>query len=83
MSRPKNKDEYRQEMAEAFAHVLEEKGLEWRKEWTGTGVRVCQIFLLKFRKHLRFQYGYLTLVLHFFSLYLLFWIVGYWLTIRL
>lgn len=37
MSRPKNKDEYRQEMAEAFAHVLEEKGLEWRKEWTGTG----------------------------------------------
>lgn len=37
MSRPKNKDEYRQEMAEAFAHVLEEKGLEWRKEWMGTG----------------------------------------------
>ncbi len=37
MSRPKNKDEYRQEMAEAFAHVLEEKGLEWRKEWIGTG----------------------------------------------
>ena len=37
MSRPKNKEEYRQEMAEAFANVLEEKGLEWRKEWTGTG----------------------------------------------
>lgn len=37
MSRPKNKEEYRQEMAEAFAHVLEEKGLEWRKEWTGVG----------------------------------------------
>ena len=37
MSRPKNKDEYRQEMAEAFAQVLEEKGLEWRKEWTGSG----------------------------------------------
>lgn len=37
MSRPKNKDEYRQEMAEAFARVLGEKGLEWRKEWTGTG----------------------------------------------
>ena len=32
MSRPKNKEEYRQEMAEAFANVLEEKGLEWRKE---------------------------------------------------
>ena len=28
MSRPKNKEEYRQEMAEAFANVLEEKGLE-------------------------------------------------------
>ena len=37
MSRPKNKEEYRQEMAEAFANVLEEKGLEWRKEWAGTG----------------------------------------------
>jgi len=37
MSRPKNKEEYRQEMAEAFAGVLEEKGLEWRKEWIGTG----------------------------------------------
>ena len=38
MSRPKNKEEYRQEMAEAFANVLEEKGLEWRKEWTGTSM---------------------------------------------
>ncbi len=37
MSRPKNKEEYRQEMAEAFANVLEEKGLEWRKEWAGSG----------------------------------------------
>ena len=37
MSRPKNKDEYRREMAEAFAHVLEEKGLQWRKKWKGIG----------------------------------------------
>ena len=37
MSRPKNKEEYRAELAEAFAHVLEEKGLEWRKEWNGFG----------------------------------------------
>ena len=37
MSRPKNKEEYRAELAEAFAHVLEEKGLEWKKEWTGQG----------------------------------------------
>lgn len=37
MARPKNKDEYRAEMADAFAHVLEERGLEWRKEWTGSG----------------------------------------------
>ena len=37
MSKPMNKDEYRREMAEAFANVLEEKGLEWRKEWMGTG----------------------------------------------
>ena len=39
MSRPKNKEEYRQEMAKAFANVLEEKGLQWRKEWHGTGGR--------------------------------------------
>ncbi len=37
MARPKNKDEYRAELADAFAHVLEERGLEWRKEWTGSG----------------------------------------------
>ena len=37
MSRPKNKEEYRAEMAEAFANVLEEHGLEWKKEWTGSG----------------------------------------------
>ena len=37
MSRPKNKEEYRQEMANAFAGVLEEKGLLWRKEWAGVG----------------------------------------------
>ena len=37
MSRPKNKEEYRQVLADAFAHVLEEKGLEWKKEWTAYG----------------------------------------------
>lgn len=37
MSRPKNREEYRAELAETFAHVLEEKGLEWRKEWKGYG----------------------------------------------
>ena len=37
MERPKNKEEYRAEMAEAFTKVLEEKGLFWRKEWTGKG----------------------------------------------
>ena len=37
MARPKNKDEYRAELADAFAHVLEERGLEWKKEWTGSG----------------------------------------------
>ena len=37
MTRPKNKDEYRAELAETFTHILEEKGLEWRKEWTGQG----------------------------------------------
>ena len=36
-SRPKNKNEYREELAEAFAHVLEEKGLNWKKEWRGAG----------------------------------------------
>ncbi|MBQ9030680.1 MAG: DUF1738 domain-containing protein [Parasporobacterium sp.] len=35
MSRPQNKDAFRKEMAEAFAHILEEKGLQWKKEWSG------------------------------------------------
>lgn len=33
MSRPQSRDEYRRQMAEAFVNVLEEKGLEWRKDW--------------------------------------------------
>lgn len=37
MEGPKNKDEYRAQLAQAFAHVLEEKGLEWHKEWAGSG----------------------------------------------
>lgn len=37
MARPMNKDEYRAQLAEAFAHVLEEHGLEWKKEWNGRG----------------------------------------------
>ena len=37
MSKPKNKEEYRQQLADMFAHVLEEKGLEWRQEWTQSG----------------------------------------------
>lgn len=31
------KDEFRTQMAETFANILEEKGLSWRKEWTGIG----------------------------------------------
>ena len=58
MDRPKNKNEFRAEMAEIFANVLEEKGLSWRKEWTGKGsgtphngvtkanYRGCNAFLL-------------------------------------
>ena len=26
-----------EELAESFAHVLEEKGLDWKKEWRGSG----------------------------------------------
>ena len=37
MSRPMNKEEYRAQLANAFAGILEEKGLEWRKEWHGVG----------------------------------------------
>jgi len=36
-TRPKNKNEYREELAECFANVLEEKGLNWKKEWRGAG----------------------------------------------
>ena len=38
MPRPKNKDEYRAERAETFAHILEEQGLNWKKEWHGQGI---------------------------------------------
>ncbi len=37
MPKPKNKEEYRAELANNFAHVLEEHGLSWRKNWRGTG----------------------------------------------
>ncbi len=36
-TRPKNKNEYREALAESFAHVLEEQGLNWKKEWKGAG----------------------------------------------
>lgn len=37
MGRPQSKEEYRKELADAFIHVLEEKGLDWKKEWRGCG----------------------------------------------
>ncbi len=37
MSRPQSKEEYRKELAEAFTRVLEDKGLDWKKEWHGRG----------------------------------------------
>lgn len=37
MPKPMNKEEFRAQLAEEFTHVLEEKGLEWRKEWQGVG----------------------------------------------
>ncbi len=37
MSRPKNREEFRREMAQAFADVLEEDGLHWKKEWHSFG----------------------------------------------
>lgn len=37
MGRPKSKEEYRAELAETFANILEEKGLSWCKEWNVKG----------------------------------------------
>jgi len=37
MGRPQNKEDYRKELADAFIHVLEEKGLDWKKVWHGRG----------------------------------------------
>lgn len=39
MGRPKDRNEYRLQLAESFAHVLEEKGLEWKQEWEGVSPR--------------------------------------------
>ncbi|MCR4677170.1 MAG: ssDNA-binding domain-containing protein [Lachnospiraceae bacterium] len=33
MSRPQNAKEFREELAKNFSHILEEKGLSWKKEW--------------------------------------------------
>ena len=37
MARPKNRDEYRQQLADMFTGILAEKGLEWKKEWRDLG----------------------------------------------
>ena len=53
-----NKEEYRRQMAEAFASVLDEKGLSWKKEWFALGnvpqnavtkaaYKGCNAFLLR------------------------------------
>ena len=34
MATPKNRAEFRDELAKEFINVLEDKGLEWRKEWS-------------------------------------------------
>lgn len=39
MARPQSKEEFRKAMAEAFANVLEEKGLSWRQEWSGISMK--------------------------------------------
>ena len=58
MERPKNKYEYRKQLAQMFIDVLNEHGLEWKKEWYGIGTsrpmngvtlakyRGCNVFLL-------------------------------------
>lgn len=33
MPKPKNRSDFRTSVADMFAHILEEKGLEWTKEW--------------------------------------------------
>ena len=33
MSKPKNRKEYQQEIAEEFTHLLEEKGFDWKQGW--------------------------------------------------
>lgn len=38
MKRPKNKEEFRARLAQDFANVLEERGLDWKKEWGAGGL---------------------------------------------
>ncbi len=38
MAHPKDKKEYRQQLAESFATLLDEKGLEWHQEWANSKV---------------------------------------------
>lgn len=37
MARPKNKWEYRQQLADNFVNLLEESGLRWKQEWKTAG----------------------------------------------
>lgn len=37
MSRPQSRADFRLELAEEFANVLDEKGLAWKQEWRGKG----------------------------------------------
>lgn len=56
MARPGNKEEYRAQLAESFARLLEEKGPAWKQEWSSFGAprngvtdacyRGCNAFLL-------------------------------------
>jgi antirestriction protein ArdC len=50
MKRPRNKEEYRQRLAESFAHVLEDKGLDWKKEWgSGSSAPVNAVTKARYR----------------------------------
>lgn len=37
MERPKNKYEYREQLAQMFINALSEHGLDWKKQWHGVG----------------------------------------------
>ena len=66
MGKPKNKQEYRQQLAENFVNLLEESGLQWKQEWKTAGAPRNGITNINYKGCNAFHL-YLTALIHDYS----------------